>query len=312
MKKKLFISHAMEDQPGFVRPLAKSLSGDFDVWYSEYQLVVGMSLFEEISKGLASCDYGIVVLSTHFFAKKWPQQELNGLFTLEEKDKKVILPVWHGLTQDQVKKHSPILADRVAAKSDDGLEVVVKEIKRAVTYFDRGKAIQTPRPGLAKLRSTLQRRAEADRSEGIVSSDGGVALARATGQAAVDLVVAHLKSLVDEGITGIRIDGPKGNNVEYFANVWLGSLCLRMEYRNQIINSARDARLDVALIDAELNPWGQIKGHKEVERERYALFVAQNDEPLWKPEDQGEAVTADELVNTWVGKLSDGLEDKMS
>jgi hypothetical protein len=310
--KKLFISHATEDQPELVRPLAEALSGEYEVWYAEYQLVVGMSLFEEISKGLASSDHGIVVLSPHFFAKKWPQQELNGLFTLEEKDKKVILPVWHGVTQEEVKSYSPILADRVAAKSEEGLEVVVNEIKRAVSYFDRGKAVQTATSGLSRLRSALQRKAEIDRSESIVSSNAGVAAASETGRKTVDLLVSRVKALLDEGIAGIRIDEPNGNNVLYFANVWLGSLCLRAEYANTVVNSARDARLTMTLMNAELSPWGQMRKHNQVERERYALFVNQSDTRLWKPEDEGPAITPDKLVNEWIGKLSDEMDETMS
>ena len=46
MKKKLFISHATEDQEAVARPLADALSEHFKVWYAEYELVVGMSLSE--------------------------------------------------------------------------------------------------------------------------------------------------------------------------------------------------------------------------------------------------------------------------
>jgi hypothetical protein len=114
MNKKLFISHASEDKEAFVRPLAEALKERFDIWYDEYELFVGSSLLEEISKGLAASDFGIVVLSPHFFAKKWTQQELNGFFTLEEKDRKIILPIWKDITQIEVLKYSPILADRIA------------------------------------------------------------------------------------------------------------------------------------------------------------------------------------------------------
>ena len=76
-----------------MRPLADTLAARFDVWYDDYELVVGASLLKEISKGLSATDYGVVVLSPYFFDKKWPQRELNGLFALEEKDRKVILPI---------------------------------------------------------------------------------------------------------------------------------------------------------------------------------------------------------------------------
>src|ERR1043166_5535366 len=69
---KIFLSHASEDQPDFVRPLAEALSAlpdEFKVWYSEYELTLGDRLLAKIDAGLKNCDYGIVVLSPHFFAK---------------------------------------------------------------------------------------------------------------------------------------------------------------------------------------------------------------------------------------------------
>ena len=70
---KVFLSHASEDQAEFVRPLADALAAmpeEFRVWYSEYELVIGDRLLSKIDDGLKSCDYGIVVLSPAFFAKR--------------------------------------------------------------------------------------------------------------------------------------------------------------------------------------------------------------------------------------------------
>lgn len=44
----------------------------------------------------------------------------------------MILPVWHNITTDEVRKYSPILADRVAVLSDRGLEHVVEELLRVI------------------------------------------------------------------------------------------------------------------------------------------------------------------------------------
>jgi len=67
---KLFICHVWEDKADFVEPLAQALRRDFDVWYDNFQLTVGDSLLKKITEGLASCDFGIVVLSKAFFGKK--------------------------------------------------------------------------------------------------------------------------------------------------------------------------------------------------------------------------------------------------
>jgi len=111
----VFISHASEDKDGIVRPLAELLRNkEFDVWYDEFQLRVGDSLRRSIDQGLAKSRFGIVVLSPAFFAKNWPQYELDGLVQKEMEGSKVILPVWHKVTKAEVIGYSPSLADKLA------------------------------------------------------------------------------------------------------------------------------------------------------------------------------------------------------
>ena len=125
-----FICHASEDKRRVVQPLARELSqGGFDIWYDEFEMRVGDSLRRSIDKGLKRCRFGIVVLSKAFFAKEWPKYELDGLIAREVQGKKVVLPVWHGVTQKEVVKYSPSLADRVAL--DTGRQTV-SEIATAI------------------------------------------------------------------------------------------------------------------------------------------------------------------------------------
>ncbi len=129
----VFVSHASEDKEGFVRPLAAALeAAGLTVWYDELSLKIGDSLRRSIDRGLSRSRYGIVVLSPSFFAKEWPQKELDGLVAREIDGTKVILPIWHQLTAAQLRNYSPTLADRVAADSSEGLEKVVPKILRAV------------------------------------------------------------------------------------------------------------------------------------------------------------------------------------
>lgn len=110
-----FISHATEDKDGLVRPLAERLAADgFRIWYDEFQLRLGDSLRRSIDRGLASSRFGIVVLSPSFFAKNWPQYELDGLVAREIAGGKIILPLWHKVSKDEVLSYSPTLADKVA------------------------------------------------------------------------------------------------------------------------------------------------------------------------------------------------------
>ncbi len=101
------------------------------VSYDEFSLTVGDSLRESIDHGLSRSRFGIVILSRHFFAKHWPQKELNGLATREVDGTKVILPVWHGVGVVEVRTHSPMFADRIAVNTEKGLEHVVEKVLAA-------------------------------------------------------------------------------------------------------------------------------------------------------------------------------------
>ncbi len=115
-----FISHASEDKEAIAEPLAKALiAKGAQVWYDKFTLSVGDSLRESIDAGLAQSKYGIVILSEIYFKKFWTGKELNGLFAKQEDGQKVILPVWHNVSKDIVKQHSPILADMLALKTAD-------------------------------------------------------------------------------------------------------------------------------------------------------------------------------------------------
>jgi len=113
-----FISYASEDKQEFVKPLADKLTElGLKVWYDEFELKVGDSLRSSIDRGLVNSEYGIVVLSKNFFSKNWPQYELNGLTAREIDGRKVILPIWYGISKEDVLKYSPPLADKIAIDS---------------------------------------------------------------------------------------------------------------------------------------------------------------------------------------------------
>lgn len=111
-----FISHAVEDQPSFVRSLARTLAEmGLKVWYAETALQIGDSLSASIDRGLADSRYGIVVISRHFISKRWTRKELAGLTSRQTSENSdVILPIWHGVTKEEVLSFSPTLLDVLA------------------------------------------------------------------------------------------------------------------------------------------------------------------------------------------------------
>jgi hypothetical protein len=102
------------------------------VWFDEWTLKLGDSLRRKIDEGLRASAYGVVVLSPSFFAKNWPQAELDALFAIEMTGRKVILPVRHGLTHQQLVTHSPTLAGLLATDSAKGIRTVANEICSAI------------------------------------------------------------------------------------------------------------------------------------------------------------------------------------
>lgn len=166
-----FISHAWEDKESFVRPLASVLTAlGARVWYDEFSLKIGDSLSASIDRGLAGSRYGIVVLSKAFMAKRWPQRELQGLVAREMGGRSTILPVWHGVTSEDVLEFSPPLADKLAAntaeKSADQialqiLSVIRPDIAGNTPYDDlrklaTGEAVTELREEINRLQAELE------------------------------------------------------------------------------------------------------------------------------------------------------------
>lgn len=117
----VFVCHASGDKDEIVRPLAHALRDEsLAVWYDEFELLIGDNLRRKIDDGLVRSRFGVVVLSPAFFASGWKQYELDGLVTKEVGgDQQLILPVWHNVTADDVMRHSPSLAAKVARNTAD-------------------------------------------------------------------------------------------------------------------------------------------------------------------------------------------------
>ena len=116
----VFISHASEDKDAIVFPLVDQLRLlGVRVWYDEFELKVGDSLSRKIDHGLAQSAFGIVVISPDFLRKNWPEYELRGLISREIAGEKVILPIWHNVSRDDVLRYSPPLADKMALSTDN-------------------------------------------------------------------------------------------------------------------------------------------------------------------------------------------------
>jgi len=115
----VFISHASEDKDLIVRPLYEAMTAKgITAFYDKKSIGWGDSLRKKIDNGLANSKFAIVVFSQSFFKKKWTADELDGLFAVETEEK-MILPLWHDISKNDVAAYSPMLAGRKALKTSD-------------------------------------------------------------------------------------------------------------------------------------------------------------------------------------------------
>jgi hypothetical protein len=139
------LSHASEDKAAFVAPLSKALlSRGFSLWYDEISLKWGESVRGSIDLGLRKSTKAIVVLSKPFFAKKWTKYELDGLVQRHVAEGGIILPIYHGVNNDQVREFAPSLADIMALSSSLGLDQICDCL---VEVLGKGPSVIQPRIG---------------------------------------------------------------------------------------------------------------------------------------------------------------------
>ncbi|HEY3462561.1 MAG TPA: toll/interleukin-1 receptor domain-containing protein [Gaiellaceae bacterium] len=152
----LFISHASEDKAGFVRELVGLLrERGLRAWFDEAELQVGDSLVSSIDDGLQRSRFGVVILSQAFFEKQWTRAELDALANreLSGADGVVVLPIWLDVGRDEVASYSPLLANKLALRSNEGVQTVADKLERRV----RGASAPEPAAPTTRLEPSILR-----------------------------------------------------------------------------------------------------------------------------------------------------------
>jgi hypothetical protein len=74
----VFICHAGADKEEIVKPLVEAFRhAGISSWYDEAEINWGDSITEKVNEGLRVSAYVLVVFSSAFLAKNWPQRELQ-------------------------------------------------------------------------------------------------------------------------------------------------------------------------------------------------------------------------------------------
>lgn len=302
---RLFISYASEDRADFAEPLAIKLRENYDVWFAPYELTVGDSLFQKINEGLRSCDYGVVILSHSFFAKKWPPAELNGLFALEEPSRKIILPVWRNITAEEIKEYSPILADRVAANGSQGIDAVVPELRFAIDTSDRQRALGRINPALEKLKTLASTIDEQRNSELLLASEEGVRL--------VSEAAGHFFDIVEKAFSEIGTSGALNATYKRTGTRMLQVICnyrltLHLTLSKVFINTALPTIMQALIIRDKGNfirdsEWDVLSTHD------FKPFIRRGPELVWKPDDgTSRTLSAEDMLTDVLDKFRTEFE----
>ena len=130
-----FISHDWRDKKDIAQPIAIGLSKmRCPVWYDEYSVKVGDSLRASVEKGLKESKKCVLILSPNFLSNTgWTKTEFDSIFTRQIlENSNVILPVWCGVTKQQIYDYSPSLLDRLAVRWEEGIEEVLRKLVRAI------------------------------------------------------------------------------------------------------------------------------------------------------------------------------------
>jgi hypothetical protein len=308
---KVFISHASEDKHDFVDELARRLSNEnFSVWYDKWSLKLGDRLLESISRGLSDCDFGVVVLSKAFFSKRWPGEELEGLFALETKARKVILPVWKGVDESEVRQFSPIIAARLAARAAEGMDAVVAQIKRSA-FYATSKEPPTPIDVMTQdVRNFDGARHKEQEFEAFIASADGVGLVEAHARAACELFESTFKQLQQTMKSVSFYIGPSGNknvgNPHILAST--GRVQVTLSFYSPATTGSKETKLVVhQRVFTDRMGWSGPVWHSEA----LMPFVPSFNENylVWRKREGERACSNHDIVALAVLSLKTGLAD---
>lgn len=125
-----FICHDSRDKEEIVRPLVQQISGNHrTVWFDEHSLQVGDSLREGIENGIRVSKKCVLVVTPNFLNNGgWTKAEFDAIMQEHIEEGMEILPVWIGVTAEEVKQYSVFLKGIVAVNWEEGLEAVGQKL----------------------------------------------------------------------------------------------------------------------------------------------------------------------------------------
>jgi hypothetical protein len=132
-KKSVFLSHASTDKEDLINPFVKSLrKNGISYWLDSAEISWGESITKNVNKGLINSDYVIVFLSKNFIGRNWTETELMAALNLENSEgRSIVLPIIIG-NANEILLNYPLLRDKSYMNWDQGIEFIIKELKKLI------------------------------------------------------------------------------------------------------------------------------------------------------------------------------------
>ena len=130
----VFLCHAWDDRRETAKELHDALvRAGVSVWFSENEVLLGSNLMREIDKGLSKSRAGVVLVTKSFIkrikAEGVANKELSALLARD-----LLVPIVHGVTYDDLREESPLLASRSGFDTaDDTMEEIATKISELVS-----------------------------------------------------------------------------------------------------------------------------------------------------------------------------------
>lgn len=115
----VFISHANKDKEELIESLYQSLNKlGIKIFYDKESLEWGDNWKDRILDGTKKAEFAIIVISENFFDREWTERELVEFLNKQNRNgQKLILPILHNITIEQLKSKYPSIADIQALDS---------------------------------------------------------------------------------------------------------------------------------------------------------------------------------------------------
>ena len=131
----VFLSHSSLDKDVFVSEFSEKLSEKgFKVFEDVKVFKVGQSQTDMMNMGILNSIFGVVFLSANFIQSGWSEYEFKSFLNREINEKKmIILPIWHEVTDKQVRQYNPYLVDKFALKTEEfTMDEIVEHISDVI------------------------------------------------------------------------------------------------------------------------------------------------------------------------------------